>query len=236
MNTRKLLVSVLMFVCVLLSACASAVTATQMSTSLPPTAAPTAIPPTTVAAPTTIPDKTFQSSIFEVPVSFTYADEGWAVHEWSKNGIDIVYKDQWGGGVALVNGAMVHDPADMVSAEPASADRSKFIPFPADYFAYITSLPDVDVLQGPEPVTIGGMQGSQIIVHTPAMHPVLWLKDDFTWLGGGKTGIDGEFKRLMILLDVNGEQVLLEFDDSPEKFDERYPLIQEVFNSITFTK
>jgi hypothetical protein len=35
---------------------------------------------------------------------------------------------------------------------------------------------------------------------------------------------------------VNGEQVLLGFDDSPDKFDERYPLVQEVFNSITFTK
>ena len=46
MNTRNLLVSVLMHVCVLLSACAPAVPATQVPTSLPPTAAPTAIPPT----------------------------------------------------------------------------------------------------------------------------------------------------------------------------------------------
>jgi streptogramin lyase len=46
MNTRNLLVSVLMLMCVLLSACAPAVTATQVPTSLPPTAAPTAIPPT----------------------------------------------------------------------------------------------------------------------------------------------------------------------------------------------
>src|SRR5215216_2648822 len=46
MNTRNLLVSVLMLVCVLLSACAPAVPATQVPTSLPPTAAPTTIPPT----------------------------------------------------------------------------------------------------------------------------------------------------------------------------------------------
>lgn len=46
MKTRNLLVSVLMFVCILLSACAPAVPATQVPTSLPPTAAPTAIPPT----------------------------------------------------------------------------------------------------------------------------------------------------------------------------------------------
>ena len=46
MNTRNSLVSVLMLVCVLLSACTSAVPATQVPTSLPPTAAPTIIPPT----------------------------------------------------------------------------------------------------------------------------------------------------------------------------------------------
>jgi hypothetical protein len=46
MNTRKLLFSVLMLVCVPLSACAPAAPATQVPTSLPPTAAPTAIPPT----------------------------------------------------------------------------------------------------------------------------------------------------------------------------------------------
>jgi len=235
MNTSNLLVSVLMLVSVLFSACAPAVPATKVPTSLPPTAAPTAILPPAVATTTTIPDKTFQSSIFEVPVSFTHGLE-WAVHEWAKNAIDIVYKDQWGTGMLLVNGALVHDPADMASAEPASADRTKFVPFPADYFAYITSLPGVEVIQGPEPVTIGGVQGSQIIVHTPAMHPVLWLKDDFTWLGGGASGVEPEFKRQMILLEVNGERVLLEFDDSPDKFDERYPLVQEIFNSITFGK
>jgi len=41
---------------------------------------------------------------------------------------------------------------------------------------------------------------------------------------------------LLILLAVNGEQILLEYNDSPEKFDERYPLVQEIFNSITFAK
>jgi len=178
---------------------------------------------------------TFQSSDFEVPMSFTYGPD-WAVHEWAKNAIDIVYNDLWGTSMLLVNGALVHDPVDMISAEPAAADKTKFVAFPADYFAYITSLPGVEVIQGPEQVTIGGVQGSQVIVHTPGMHPLLWLKDDVTWLGGGKTGIDPDFKRLMILLEVNGERVLLEFDDSPEKFDERYPFVQEIFNSITFGK
>src|ERR1044071_1365622 len=46
MNTRKLLVSVLMFACISLAACAPAVTATQAPTALPATS----VPPATQAA------------------------------------------------------------------------------------------------------------------------------------------------------------------------------------------
>ena len=101
-----------------------------------------------------------------------------------------------------------------------------------EFFAYVTSIPGVKVIQSPDPVTINGIQGSQIIVHTPPMHAMLWLKDDYAWHGGDFS----DRKELLILLDVNGEQVLLVYADSPDKFDERYPLIQEIFNSITFGK
>jgi len=109
-------------------------------------------------------------------------------------------------------------------------------PLPDEFFAYVTSIPSVKVIQGPDPITINGIQGIQIIVHTPPMRAMLWLKDDYGWHGGGPSGADPELKRQLILLEVNGERVLLEFDDNPEKFDERYPLVQEIFNSITFGK
>lgn len=105
-------------------------------------------------------------------------------------------------------------------------------PLPDEFFDYVTSIPGVTVVQGPDPITSNGIQGIQIIVHTPPMRAMLWLKDDYAWHGGA----DPEFKRQMILLEVNGEQVLLEFVDNPEKFDEHYPLVQEIFNSITFGK
>ena len=225
MNTRNLLVSVLMLVCVLLSACAPAVTATPApTTSILPTAVPANM--TTFHSP--------ENTGFHVPLAFNHGPE-WEVH-FGVNTLDIVYGNEWGAGIALVSGALVHDPASAVSDQPASANKADFIPWPEDFFGYIASLPGVKIIQGPDPVTIGGIQGSQIIVHTPAMHPNLWLKDDYTWLGGGASGVDPELKRQMILLEVNGEQVLLGFVDSPEKFDERYLLVQEVFDSITFTK
>jgi len=183
------------------------------------------------------PQTTFHSpenTSFRLPLTFSYGS-GWDVFV-GINTINIVYGNEWGGGIILLNDALVHDPATAVSDQPASANKADFVPLPDDFFTYISSLPSVKIIQGPDPVTIGGIDGSQIIIHTPAMRPILWVKDDYTWLGGGSTGVDPEFKRLMILLEVNGELVLLEFDDSLEKFDEHYPLVQEIFNSITFTK
>jgi hypothetical protein len=183
------------------------------------------------------PQTTFHSpenTSFHLPLTFSYGS-GWDAF-LGANTINIVHGNEWGAGILLLNDALVHDPATAVSDQPASANKADFVPLPEDFFAYISSLPGVKIIQGPDPVTIGGIGSSQIIIHTPAMRPILWVKDDYTWLGGGSTGVDPEFKRLMILLEVSGEQVLLEFDDSPEKFDERYPLVQEIFNSITFTK
>ena len=107
-------------------------------------------------------------------------------------------------------------------------------PWPEDFFGYLTSLPGVTVEQGPEPVTIGGIDGTRIVVQMPAMPPFLWLKDDYTWLGGGKTGIDAASTRQFVLLDVHGKQVLLMFDAAPDTFAELLPQVNSIFDSITF--
>jgi hypothetical protein len=175
-----------------------------------------------------------EDASFRLPLTFSYGP-GWDVYVGA-NALNIVYGNEWGAGISLLNDALVHDPATAVSDQPASANKADFVNWPDDFFAYLTSLPDAKPMTEPTPITLGGIQGMQIIIKTPQMHPILWLKDDYTWLGGGSTGVDPELKRLMILLEVNGESILLEFDDSSEKFDERYPLVQEIFNSITFTK
>src|SRR5829696_9976061 len=75
MNTRKLLVSVLMFVSVLLSTCAPAAT--------PP--APTVVPPT--VAPTTAPTQegltTFSPKTFNLPITLSYGPEWRVAEEYS---------------------------------------------------------------------------------------------------------------------------------------------------------
>jgi hypothetical protein len=39
----------------------------------------------------------------------------------------------WGPDLLLVEDAQIHDPSDVVSSEPATADRDNFVPWPADF-------------------------------------------------------------------------------------------------------
>lgn len=209
--------------------------ATTATTPAPP-------PSTTAAAAAPIATTTYhspQNAFFPLPLAFAHGPE-WAV-QVGQHAIDIVHEgdpstpDQpWGSGIVLLDGALVNDPANVISSEPALADKSTFIPFPNDYFVYITALPGVQTLAGPRPVTIGGVKGTQLIVQTPAMRPTLWLANDYTWLGGGRNGVDPELKRMMILLEVNGQKVLLEFDDNLTSFDQHLSAVQQIFGTITF--
>jgi hypothetical protein len=181
-----------------------------------------------------------ENSAFHLPMTINYSP-GWDTHIVINN-VDIIYKgnpagpqsERWGGGVILTDGARVADPAKIIDpAQMKTPSLDDFLPWPADFFAYVAAIPGMKVIKGPEPITIGGVQGTQIIVRTPAvMHTLLWLKDDWTGLGDDYSNRIEQF----ILLQVNGELVLLEFRESPEKFDERYLLMQEIFNSITFGK
>ncbi|HYN69301.1 MAG TPA: hypothetical protein VEX41_03720 [Candidatus Eisenbacteria bacterium] len=161
-----------------------------------------------------------EDSGFRLPLALTHGPD-WEVRV-GINALDIVQGNTWGASIFLVNGAKVGDPKDM----------TKTIPWPGDFFTYLASLPGVKVIQGPEPVTIGGIACSQVIVHVTSFGPFLWLKDDYTWIGSKAQ----DEKWQLLLLDVNGERVLLWFPDSPTNFDVRYPLVQQIYETISFAK
>jgi hypothetical protein len=140
----------------------------------------------------------------------------------------------WGPDIMIVNGARVHRPADVVSRQSAIPDQSKFIAWPSDFFGYLSSLPGVKVVSAPRPATVGGVRGTQITIKTPPMHPIIWLKGDTAWIGGGPSGVDPAAIRRIILLNVRGKKLLLGFGDTPGRFKARWPLIQQLFSSIRF--
>jgi hypothetical protein len=140
----------------------------------------------------------------------------------------------WGPDVMIVNGARVHRADDAVSKEPANPDASAFVPWPSDFFGYLTSLPRVKVLAPPHAVTVGGIRGTQITIQTPPMHPIIWLKGDSAWIGGGPTGVDPAMTRRITLLNVKGKKLLLGFADSSANFKTRSPMVSKLFSTIRF--
>jgi hypothetical protein len=185
----------------------------------------------------------FESSTansFDVPMRVTLPSSWKALTDVVRT-VTLVHADPateqsqwWGPDISIVDGALVHQPADVVSDKPESPTKTKFMPWPTDFLAYVMALPHVKVDQGPEPITIGGITGKQLIVETPPMHPLLWLKGDFNWLGGGPTGVDPASKQQLILLNVRGKNVLLRFQDNPATFDQHLPLVQKVYDTIEF--
>jgi hypothetical protein len=140
----------------------------------------------------------------------------------------------WGPDLLLVEDAQIHDPSKVVSNEPVKADLDDFIPWPDDFFEYITGLPGVEVVSGPEPVTIGGVQGTQIDVKTPEMLPIVWMAGDYTWLGGGRTGVDPALERRYIVLERGGHTLLIQLGELPSKFAKRDAEVRSILDTITF--
>ena len=243
MSTRT---SMLILAVSVLSACSANATTTPPSPSAAtvPTAAATAspTPPATDAAVNEIFDTATTGQMFDLPMKVTLGKEWRALPVDIKGAVGLVHvgtpaddqRQWWGPDIWLVDGALIHDPSDVVSDAPAKPDRSRFVAWPADLFAYISSLPGVEIVSGPEPITIGSVTGTQIVARTPQIQPLVWLEGDYAWMGGGGSGLDPAATRHIALLDVHGKKVYLSFVDAPEVFGARLPLVKALYASIEF--
>ena len=221
MNTRKLLVSGLMLVSVLLSACTPAATPPA-----PTAVAPTAGPPT--VAPTDAPAQeqtTFSSDKFQLPMSISFGPE-WRVAE--------DFADE----IVLVGGTQAYDGVELVfmfvkDAKIADPASTATMPWPDDFVAYLHSNQYLEVGE-PMPITVGGVNGVQIDVSNKnigqkrifiALKTTGWLylDADQSW-------------RFIILDDVNGQRLLIGTTEAPEGFSVATELAQKVIDSVVFTK
>ena len=135
MNTRKSLVSVLMFVCVLLSACAPVATPI----------APTAVPPT--VAPTTAPTQegltTFSPKTFNLPITLSYGPE-WRVAEEYSDVFTLSYIGH-DAGVSFMN--------------VKNTKYADGIAFPDEFVTWIQSPDSLFQVEDSKPVLVGGFKG-----------------------------------------------------------------------------
>lgn len=196
------------------------------------------VSPSARAAGHTVFDTATIAASFDQPMTIDTPD-GWRPLSGVPGVLTMVHlgsppEDQsqwWGPDIALVAGARVVDPARIL--RPAAADDTA-VPWPADFVGYLTSVPGATMVSGPELITVGGVTGTRLILDTPAMHPVVWLKGDTTWMGGGSEGLDPALRRLVILLDVGQKPILFQFADGPAAFAERLPAVEALVASMRF--
>jgi hypothetical protein len=221
MNTRNLLVSVLMLVSVLLSACAPATTPPS-ATTVPPTV----IPPTMAQTVAPAQDQTtFSSKKFGLPMSISFGPE-WHVAEDFADEFELVGGTQAYDGVELVfifvKDAKIADPASTAT-----------MPWPDDFVAYLHSNQYLEVGE-PMPITVGGVNGVQIDVSNKN------IGQKRTFIGLKSTGwlyLDADQSwRFIILDDVNGQRLLIGTTEAPEGFSVATELAQKVIDSVVFTK
>jgi len=216
MNTRKLLVSVLMFVSVILAACAPAAKP-----------APTAIPPT--IAPTTAPvqgQPTFSSKTFKLPMTLSYGPD-WSVTEYPNQVyLQKLSIDSWQLAFNLVAGATIADP-----------NSAATIPWPQDLVGYLKSNPYIEAGE-PKPVMVGGFKGIQIDAHAKYTGD----KRPFITIAGSAEGwlyLDyEEMWRFIVLDNVNGERLVITMTTAPP-LDELQMFAdeaQKVLDTVVFSK
>ena len=225
MNTRKLLVSVLMFVSVLLSACVPAPTP-PIPTAVSPTSAPTAIPPTA------IPNTNRSFHLFELPVSISF-DSEWSVLEKYKDVFTLRGHD--------VHLAFIYVKYLKIAGPEASADAEfSKVPFPDDFAAWIQAHGLFHVVET-QPVIVGGFQGTQINTNATAAcgggdRAKVWIfLRDTVWRC--EPGVDIRF----ILLDnVYGERVLIMTIKGGPSPSEDFMLggeaVQKVLDTVVFSE
>ena len=212
MNTRKLLVSVLMLVSILLAACAPAATAT------PP--APTVVPPT--VAPTTAPTQegltTFSPKTFNLPITLSYGPE-WRVAEEYSDVFTLSYIEH-DAGVSFMN--------------VKNTKYADGIAFPDDFVTWIQSPDSLFQVEDSKPVLVGGFKGTQINAIGTCGEKKMWI----ILSGTGWWCPKGEHMGFIYLDNVNGERVLIEIQGSPD--DKDYMFIveesQKVLDTVVFTK
>ncbi len=210
MNTRNLLVSVLMLGCVLLAACAPVAT--------PP--APTVVPPT--VAPTTAPTQegltTFSPKTFNLPITLSYGPE-WRVAEEYSDVFTLSYIGH-DAGVSFMN--------------VKNAKYADGIAFPDDFVTWIQSPDSLFQVEDSKPVLVGGFKGTQINAIGTCGEKKMWI----TLSGTGWWCPSGGHMGFIYLDNVNGERVLIEIQGSPS--DKDYMFIveesQKVLDTVVFSK
>jgi hypothetical protein len=168
---------------------------------------------------------------FEPAMSFTL-DKGWQIGVQAREVLSLVAPDigvppkgapdTGPPSLSFVNPAKVYKPLDPSAGEQLS-------PVPKDMAAWIRDHPELKVEKS-EPVTIGGVSGTQFDVSVIAPKggdAVLFrVADSEFFLANEKEN------RIILLEDVAGDTVVITIEGTKAELEASLPMIQEVLDSV----
>src|SRR5918994_6483366 len=174
----------------------------------------------------------YRTEVFKPALSFTVG-KGWALEcpEWPDKvcllppGEQTLFK--------FHNVDEVYKPSELIDISGETT------PPPADLVGWLEQHPYLQT-DKPEPVTVGGIKGEQIDVvvgELPKNYPEGLCSFDCVQLTLGSVGDEwaveeGNKDRVTVLEDVKGETVIIEFGSPAAKFDEYWPEVEKVVQSV----
>jgi hypothetical protein len=226
MNTRNLLVSVLMLVSVMLSACLSpsgGAPAATPSTSMP-------VSPTLTATDVASAVTTVSSKLFQIPMSVSVGPS-WTSHS-SKGSLGLMSRS-----TNLFIDFLIVDNVSLLE----SGDPPRYVSFPDDFVGYLQSNAFWSEITPAALVSVGGAEGYQIDVigTSTTSSPMGFLSfndaafKEFVAPQAQKfrfiyfENVSGN--RLLIVVGTNDPDLL-----SITQFDAILPNVQEVLDTVTF--
>jgi hypothetical protein len=165
---------------------------------------------------------------FEPDFSFGVVGEGWVVGSWEVRGAFDIRLGVEGPMISFVNEQKVFDPSKLRDLIAVSA--------PEDMAAWLQRHPYLET-EEPEPVSVGGVKGTQIDAVVADDVPtsecpgnclgLFWISPDDDW------GVyEKERVRFVVLEDVGGERVTILVETRATDFEGFLPKAQKVLDSV----
>jgi hypothetical protein len=187
------------------------------------------------AAATTLPDQgpvssgKYRTDVFEPTVSFRVG-EGWVTYSPAEESDNVGLYKQDEEALSFLNGHTVLDPSKLPEEVP--------VPAPKDMVAWLQEHPYLDAGE-PTPANVGGVSGTQLdVVVSPATKdypqgctvPCVpgWDLSEGQYAYYFVSG----YETRLIVLDVEGETVIVAIEAPEETFEEFLPKAQEVLDTV----
>ena len=74
----------------------------------------------------------------------------------------------------------------------------------------------------------------ELFAMTPPMHPLVWMKGDNMWIGGGASGVDNAAERRFIIVKTGGHTVFITLAEDPSRFEARDTELRAILDTISF--